>query len=94
MKTALRDQWRDHMPEPGDYYVNNAGLSLKPGREGWAQGKCPFHSDKHESLSVNLTHGGWKCFAGCGQGDLLSFHMRLTGLDFKSAASDLSGVEL
>ena len=36
--------------------------------------------------------GGWRCFAGCGGGDLVGFHMLLRGLDFKTAVRDLVGV--
>jgi DNA primase len=58
---------------------------------GWAQGRCPFHEDSDASLSVNLAdaRGGWKCFAGCGAGDLIAFHMRLRGIPFAEAVRDL-----
>jgi DNA primase len=43
---------------------------------------------------VNLagSRGRWKCFAGCGSGDLVAFHMRLRGVPFVEAVRDLCGV--
>jgi len=32
--------------------------------------QCPFHDDRHPSLSLNLNKGLWICHAGCGQGRL------------------------
>ena len=57
-------------------------------------GRCPFHDDRNASLSVNLRdeRGGWRCFAGCGGGDLVGFHMRQTGKAFCDAVADLLGV--
>jgi hypothetical protein len=41
-------------------------------------------------MSVNLSEsGGWRCFAGCGSGDLVSFHSRITGKPFKDAVAEL-----
>lgn len=34
---------------------------------------CPFHHDTSESCSINVDKGVWICFAGCGQGGLISF---------------------
>lgn len=36
-----------------------------------AIGRCPFHDDRHPSLS--LLGGFWRCWAGCGQGGLYAF---------------------
>ena len=51
---------------------------------------CPFHDDKHKSFSVFQGKDGWwhyKCFAGCGEGDEITFLQKLKGL---SAASVIS----
>lgn len=86
-----RQDWRDRLPDPAQYYRAH-GIKLgRANATGWAQGRCPFHDDQQASLSVNLRHGGWRCFAGCGAGDLLSFHQRLTGLGFRAAVADLTG---
>jgi hypothetical protein len=74
---------------PLDYYARVLGR-LSINRAGWAQARCPFHQDHHASLSVRLSgNGAWKCFAGCGGGDLISFHMKRTGLSFSAALHDL-----
>jgi hypothetical protein len=89
----LPHNWRERMPEPETYYRTRVEKFSPRHANGWAQGRCPFHDDGTASLSVHLDspRGGWRCFAGCGSGDLLSFHMRLTGLGFLEAVRDLVG---
>lgn len=86
--------WRDRMPDPATYYAERVVKLGKRNGEGWAQGRCPFHDDGDASLSVNLAgvRGCWKCFAGCGAGDLVAFHMRLRGVAFVEAVRELAGV--
>lgn len=79
---------RERVPDPLTYYRAHLH-TLRIGRDGWARARCPFHEDNHASLSVNLNHGGWRCHAGCGSGDLVRFHQCLTGLEFADAARDL-----
>ena len=88
------DNWRDRMPDPATYYAEHVAKLGKRNGTGWAQGRCPFHDDRDASLSVNLdgSRGCWKCFAGCGAGDLVAFHMRLRGVPFVEAVRDLAGV--
>lgn len=83
--------WRDRLPEPGGYYGRHVAKLSRPNAAGWAQGVCPFHDDHDASLSVNVTdpRGGWRCFAGCGGGDIVSFHERLSGKPFKEAVTEL-----
>lgn len=90
----LPGNWRDRLPDPDAYYRQHVAKLGKAHGNGWAQGQCPFHDDRHASLSVNLANprGFWKCFAGCGSGDMVGFHMRRTGLAFPDAARDLLGV--
>jgi hypothetical protein len=40
-----------------------------------AIGRCPFHDDRHPSLS--LLGGFWRCWAGCGEGGVIAFRSRL-----------------
>lgn len=89
----LPRNWRERMPDPERYYRARVDKLGPRHGSGWAQGRCPFHEDGTASLSVHLDNprGGWRCFAGCGSGDLLSFHMRLTGLAFADAVRDLAG---
>lgn len=87
--TLPRD-WRDRLPDPASYYAQHVAKLTRPNGTGWAQGVCPFHEDRNASLSVKLSgRGMWRCFAGCGGGDLVGFHMRLTGKAFKETVADL-----
>ena len=43
--------------------------------------QCPFHSDVHDSCSINTEEGKWICFRGCGQGSLRTFVQRILGLN-------------
>lgn len=88
----LPDDWRNRLPDPTSYYRKRVAKLGKAQVNDWAQGQCPFHEDRNASLSVNLSHGGWTCFAGCDSGDLVSFHMRLAGLSFKEAVRELLGL--
>lgn len=93
-RSALPRDWRERLPTPAVYFARHVCKLGSPNAEGWAQGVCPFHADDHPSLSVRvLPDGGhWRCFAGCGHGDMLSFHMKMTGLPFNKAVCDLLGV--
>ncbi|MDO8137457.1 MAG: CHC2 zinc finger domain-containing protein [Candidatus Brocadiales bacterium] len=64
--------------------------SLKENGKTEAKALCPFHNDTHPSLSVNLSNGLWKCWAGCGGGDLFAFYMRLKRMDFKQAVEEIA----
>lgn len=88
----LPRNWRDRLPNPALYYVQIDKLG-RPNSAGWAQGICPFHEDHDASLSVRLDdpRGYWRCFAGCGHGDLIAFHQRMTGFPFIRAVADLIG---
>ncbi|MBF0361803.1 MAG: DNA primase [Oligoflexia bacterium] len=52
-------------------------------------GKCPFHDDKHPSLSVNDKKAIYKCFA-CGKaGDSITFVERFCSLSFSEAILEI-----
>jgi len=61
---------------------------VKPDSNGLV-GLCPFHDDKNRSLSVNLKTSQWKCHAGCGEGNIISFHSRINSTGTKEAYKDL-----
>ena len=42
---------------------------------------CPLHLDTHASCSINTKKGVWICFAGCGQGSLLTFIQQMMDFD-------------
>lgn len=87
----LPDNWRDRLPDPARYYAGVFERIGKPNASGWALVRCPFHDDKHASLSVQMIGewGGFTCFACGAKGDLLAFHMRRSGLAFADAVRDL-----
>ena len=89
----LSCDWRNRLPDAESYYRVYVAKLGEVNGAGWAQGACPFHDDRNASLSVNLRDecGGWRCFAGCGSGDLVSFHMRKAGKAFRDAVADLLG---
>ena len=91
--TRIPQNWRDRLPDPATYYSQHVAKLGHPNASGYAQGSCPFHDDKNRSFSVCITgsHGGLRCFASCGGGDLVGFHQRRSGLDFKAAVRDLIG---
>ncbi|MEO9091119.1 MAG: CHC2 zinc finger domain-containing protein [Rhodanobacter sp.] len=87
------DNWRERLPDPASYYALHVAKLGQPKGNGYAVGLCPFHDDHSPSFGVKLTgeRGLWCCYAGCGKGDMVAFHQRLTGLDFKAAVSELIG---
>lgn len=89
----LPDNWRDRLPDPAVYYGRRIAKLGKPNGTGWAQGVCPFHDDHNASLSVKVTdaRGPYRCFT-CGEhGDMVAFHQKRTGLQFRDAVADLLG---
>jgi len=64
---------------------------------GRHMGLCPFHQEKTASFSVNEAEGFYYCFGCQAGGDVLDFYMRINGLEFKEALTQLAeeaGIEL
>ena len=60
----------------------------RKGGEHW--GCCPFHNEKTPSFKVNEVRKAYMCF-GCGEGgDAISFIMKLEGLGFVEAITELA----
>ena len=54
------------------------------------KGLCPFHNEKTPSFTVNEGRRFFKCF-GCGEyGDVISFLMKIEGMDFTEAVEVLA----
>lgn len=92
--TRLPNNWRERLTAPA-FYDGLVVVNLCAGNaRDSARGCCPFHPDEANSLTVQVgdSRGAWRCEAGCGGGDLIGFHQRLTGLSFKAAVRNLLGV--
>ena len=79
---------RTLLPDPATFY-EETGLRLA-GRGKWRTTGCVFH-DSSDSMRINLQTGAFVCMAGCGAkgGDVLAYHMALTGMEFVEAAKAL-----
>lgn len=52
-------------------------------------GKCPFHDDAKDSFSADLTTGKCTCFAGCIEGNFVTFWSRIKNMGTKEAFKDI-----
>lgn len=67
----------------------------KSGANYW--GICPFHADKHPSMSVSPARGIYKCFSCGAGGDALNFLVRIQNREYKDVIFELAekfGIEL
>lgn len=61
--SALEAAWEFYSSQLyGDCYI--------PPHHGWVKVKCAAHFESRPSAVVNLETGKWRCFAGCGRGDV------------------------
>lgn len=54
------------------------------------QGLCPFHNEKSPSFTVNDLKGFYHCFGCAEHGDIISFVMKIDGLEYKEAVNKLA----
>lgn len=88
-KNNIPKNWRALLPTPALFYpsaIVDLSVTAEP---GIMSGNCPLHDDRNGSVSVDLssTTGQWRCSNGCGNGDLVTFYMRLHHVNFKSAVN-------
>ena len=78
------------LPSPAAFYTHELRKMGRKNFRGWVLALCPFHPDRHPSLSVNLETSGFYCFS-CGEkgGDIVGFLMKRDGVLFKEAAQSL-----
>lgn len=57
-------------PQEIESYFAQCGIKAEATRGDWRDARCPFHEDRNRSFVFNVTSGGWKCQAGCGDGGL------------------------
>lgn len=48
-------------------------------------GRCPFHDDRDPSLTVWPDEGRWRCWAGCGYGDVIDWVLLVQRGEFSFA---------
>lgn len=80
---------RNSLPDPQTYYEAQ-GLTLRGAKNAiWKTTRCEFHGGS-DSMRIFAASGGFVCMACRVKGrDVLSYHQRLYGLDFESAAKQL-----
>ncbi|MFT4578780.1 MAG: hypothetical protein ACI9UO_001605 [Nitrospinales bacterium] len=58
----------------------------------WVKVHCCFHDDNNPSLSINLIHGGFKCFAcGASGSGIVKFYIDRYGFSFSEAMTRIGG---
>jgi DNA primase len=78
-------------PRVRAFYESRLRSPLRANADGWAGAKSPFRQDHNASLSINLTHGGWRDHGTDESGDIFTFEMKLTGCDFATAKARILG---
>lgn len=88
---------KDRLPPAPSFYEAQGAKLGRPNSKGWATcygDICPSHRSKgRRSFSVNVIHGGWKCFGCDATGDMVKFVMLRDGLNFKEASQQLGAWE-
>lgn len=93
----IRDDVVEEVRERADLVaVVGEVVQLRRSGKEW-KGKCPFHDDRTPSFYVVPGKGFYKCF-GCGEsGDVFTFVMKRSGMEFTDAVKHLGerfGVEV
>ncbi len=85
-----RDQVREIKERADIVEIVQQHVALRQSGQNFV-GRCPFHSEKTPSFSVNPQKGLWRCFGACGTGgDVIDFVQRVENLSFPEAAEKLA----
>lgn len=78
------------LPDPLSFYQGEFP-EIEESSE-WVIVHCCFHYDNNPSLSINLVHGGFKCWAcGTSGGDIVTFYIKRYGSSYSEAMTRLGG---
>ena len=84
------------MTSPIGLVLMSYGAKTVPSGRGWRSMKCPFHSDRHASATVNNEVNAFTCFACEVKGDIFKIIMEQEGITFneaKSRAEEIAGTD-
>lgn len=57
------------------------------------RGRCPIHSGKHDSFSVDPDTGLWRCWSECGRGgDIIALEMELMRVAWHEAVASIERI--
>lgn len=70
---------------------NNITITDYDNRVKIGSQKCIFHDDDKPSLSIFDNGKAFKCFAGCGEGNIFNYVMLKEKCDFKTALNKIKG---
>ena len=88
MRSASVSEFQPNFDQIYAYFSYRLPLERLPKRDALTV-RCPFHDDKHPSLSLNLAKGVWNCHS-CGQsGGMLDFEQRMMGPDPEKAWAEI-----
>ena len=78
------------LPDPLSFYQEEFPEIEITGE--WVKVHCCFHHDNNPSLSINLVHGGFKCWAcGTSGGGIVMFYMKRYGFSYSETMIRLGG---
>lgn len=80
------------MVSPISKILSHYGATKVPNGRGWRSMRCPFHSDRHASATVNNEANAFNCFTCEIKGDIFKVVMIQEGVDFLEAKSRVQSI--
>lgn len=80
------------MVSPISKILAHYGATKVPSGRGWRSMRCPFHSDRHASATVNNEANAFNCFTCDIKGDIFKVVMIQEGVDFLEAKSRIQSI--